>query len=55
MPDKKTFTPEEKAEVLQEFGEPLNDQSLRILEALTDSGKDLNKLLEKAWKYRNYA
>lgn len=50
--DKKTYTPEEKKELLISFGEPLNDKSLRILEAFKNGGKDLNKVLEKAYKFR---
>jgi hypothetical protein len=54
MPDqKKTYTADEKQELLQSFGEKLNDQSLRIIESFRDSGKDLNKMLKTAWKYRN--
>ncbi|MDE5421759.1 hypothetical protein L3073_06030 [Ancylomarina sp. DW003] len=52
MTDKKQFTEEEKAELLVEFGTLLNDQSLRIIEAFKDSGKDINKMLKKAWKFR---
>lgn len=52
MPDKKTFSQQEKAELLQSFGSELNDKSLRILEYFKNSGKDLNKVLEKAYKFR---
>lgn len=47
--EKKTFTKLEKQELLSSFGELLDDQSLRIIEALRDSGKDLNQLLIMAW------
>ncbi|MBI9035470.1 MULTISPECIES: hypothetical protein [Ancylomarina] len=50
--DKKTFTPEGKTELLNSFGEGLNDKSMRILEYFKNSGKDLNKVLEKAYKFR---
>jgi len=50
--DKKTFTPKEKTELLISFGEPLDDKSLRILEHFKDSGKDLNKVLDKAYSLR---
>jgi len=50
--DKKTFTPKEKTELLISFGETLNDKSLRILEHFKDSGKDLNKVLDKAYRFR---
>lgn len=49
--EKKTYTQQEKQELLSSFGKLLDDQSLRIIEALKDSGKDLNKLLVKAWKF----
>ncbi len=52
MPDKKTFNPKEKAELLEQFGKPLNDQSLRIIEFFQNSGKDMNKLLKVAHKNR---
>ncbi|MBI9058376.1 MAG: hypothetical protein JEZ01_11495 [Labilibaculum sp.] len=45
MPDKKKFNPKEKAELLEQFGKPLNDQSLQIIEKFHKSGKDMNKLL----------
>jgi|GEM_PF-2784615 len=48
---KKTYTEQEKQELLTSFGDLLDDQSLRIIEALKNSGKDLNKLLIKAWKF----
>ena len=51
MADKKTYTKEEKQELLSSFGELLDDQSLRIIEALKNSNKDLNSLLKKAWKF----
>jgi len=55
MPNKKkTYNQQEKAELLQSFGETLNDQSLRIIEALKSTGKDLNKMLVTAYKYKNY-
>lgn len=52
--DKKTFNEQEKTEVLMSFGETLDDQSLRIIEELKSSGKDLNKMLITAYKYKNY-
>jgi len=52
MPDKKTFNKQEKAELLESFGKPLNDQSLRIIEDFQDSGKNMNKMLLAAYKYR---
>ena len=51
MEEKKTYNKQEKKDLLLSFGESLDDQSLRILEKLRDSKKDLNKLLAKAWKY----
>ena len=48
---KKTYTEQEKQEVLSSFGDLLDDQSLRIIEALKNSGKDLNRRLVKAWKF----
>ncbi|WP_461632030.1 hypothetical protein [Labilibaculum euxinus] len=50
--EKKTFNKKEKAELLESFGKPLNDQSLRIIEFFQDSGKDINKLLKLAHKHR---
>jgi hypothetical protein len=50
--DKKTFSPEEKEELLSSFGESLDDKSLRILEYFKNSGKDLNKVLDKAYTFR---
>jgi len=50
--DKKTFNRQEKAELLENFGTPLNDQSLRIIEHFMGSGKDMNKVLLKAYKFR---
>ena len=50
--EKKTYSPKEKEELLQSFGKPLDDQSLRIIEDFLKSGKDINKLLIKAYKYR---
>jgi hypothetical protein len=52
MADNKTFNPLEKEELLKSFGESLDDQSLRIIEAFKDIGKDLNKMLKTAWKYK---
>jgi hypothetical protein len=53
MPEeKKTFNKKEKAELLASFGEPLDDQSLRIIEDFVKSGKNLNKMLEKAYQFR---
>ncbi|MDQ2178828.1 hypothetical protein [Marinifilum sp. D714] len=55
MPDKKekkTYSPKEKEELLETFGKPLNDQSLRIIEHFQKSRKDINKLLKTAYKYR---
>ena len=51
--EKKKFNKQEKAELLESFGIPLNDQSLRIIEHFQKSGKDLNKLLANAYKYRH--
>jgi len=53
MPDKKQFTEEEKTELLSEFGSLLNNQSLRIIERFKNSGKDINKMLKTAWKYKH--
>lgn len=53
MPDKKKFNPREKAELLERFGKPLNDRSLRIIEKFHKSGKDMNKLLLTAHKYKH--
>lgn len=54
MPEeKKTFSKKEKAGLLESFGKPLNDQSLRIIESFKKSGKDMNKLLLTAYKYRH--
>ena len=50
--DKKTYTKNEKAELLRSFGEPLDDQSLRIIEDFQKSGKDINKMLITAYNYR---
>lgn len=53
MPEeKKTFSKKEKAELLERFGKPLNDQSLRIIEYFQGSGKNINKMLLTAYKYR---
>ena len=49
MAKKKTYTKKEKQELLSSFGDLLDDQSLRIIESLKDSGKDLNELLIFAW------
>ena len=54
MPNKKTFNQQEKDSLLKSFGANLNDQSLRIIEELNDSKKDLNKMLKTAWKFKNY-
>lgn len=51
--DKKTFNKKEKAELLESFGKPLNDQSLRIIEYFQNSGKDIDKMLLTAHKYRH--
>ena len=51
MEEKKTYNKQEKQELLISFGDLLDDQSLRIIEKLKDSKKDLNKLLVKAWKF----
>lgn len=50
--DKKTFNKKEKAGLLESFGKPLDDQSLRIIEYFQGSGKDINKMLLTAYKYR---
>ncbi|RKE04452.1 hypothetical protein [Marinifilum flexuosum] len=51
--EKKKFSKKEKAELLESFAVPLNDKSLRIIEYFQNSGKDLNKLLANAYKYRH--
>ena len=51
--NKKKFNKEEKAELLESFALPLNNKSLRIIEYFQNSGKDLNKLLANAYKYRH--
>lgn len=53
MPNKKTFTQQQKESLLKSFGSELNDQSLRIIESFKDSGKDLNKMLKSAWKFKH--
>lgn len=50
--EKKQFSKQEKAQLLESFGLPLNNQSLRIIEHFMDSGKDMNKVLLKAYKFR---
>lgn len=52
MPDKKTFTEEEKNELLISFGQKLDDKSCRILEFFMNSKKDPNKLLDKAYQFK---
>ena len=53
MPNKKTFNQQEKEALLKSFGTDLNDQSLRIIEKFKDTGKDLNKMLKSAWKFKH--
>ena len=52
MSKKKTFSPIEKEELLKAFGKPLTNESLQIIEEFHNSGKDMNKLLKTAYKFK---
>lgn len=51
--EKETFNKKQKAELLESFGKSLDDQSCRIIKKFMKSGKDLNKMLLTAHKYRH--
>jgi len=53
MPNKKQYTEKEKMELMLQFSEHINSgKSCRIVQYFLDSKKDMNKLLETAYKYR---
>jgi hypothetical protein len=52
MSKKKTYSEVEKQELLKVFGKLLDDQSLRIIEAFKNGGKDVNSMLVKAWNFK---